>query len=65
MGQVKRDSERTLKTFITNIDKQGVDAIILGGTELGMIIDTRANILPMYDSAAIHAQAAADYILGQ
>lgn len=64
MGKVRRDSERTLKTFITNIDKQGVDAVILGGTELGMLVDTRANILPIYDSATIHAQAAVDYILG-
>lgn len=63
MGEVRRDSERTMKTFITNIAKQDVKAVVLGGTELGMIVDTRANILPIYDSAQIHAQAAADFIL--
>ena len=63
-GIVKRDAERTLKTFITNIDKAGVKAIVLGCTELDLIVDTNANILPIYDSTKIHADAAVDWILG-
>lgn len=63
LGNVRRDAERTMKTFITNIDKLGVEAIVLGGTELGMVVDTKANILPIYDSATIHAQVAADWIV--
>ncbi|WP_420607800.1 aspartate/glutamate racemase family protein [Novosphingopyxis sp.] len=62
-GVVKRDAERTLKTFITNIDKTGVKAIVLGCTELDLIVDTNANILPIYDSTKIHADAAVDWIL--
>ncbi len=62
-NQVKRDSERTLKTFITNIAKQEVEAIVLGCTELDLIIDTKANILPIYNSTEIHADAAVDWIL--
>jgi len=62
-GEVKRDAQRTMKTFLTDIDKQGVKAVVLGGTELGMVVDTRANILPIYDSAIIHARAAVDWIL--
>ena len=62
-GQVRRDSERTLKTFITNIAKQEVEAVILACTELNMVVDTKANILPIYDSSEIHADAAVDWML--
>lgn len=63
IGKVTRDAERTLKTYITNIDKQDVDAIILGCTELVMVVDTKANILPVYDSMEIHSDAIVDHIL--
>ncbi|MBP6441910.1 MAG: amino acid racemase [Sphingorhabdus sp.] len=63
-GVVKRDSERTLKTLITEIDQEGIKAIVLGCTELSMVIDTKANVLPIYDSAEIHADAGVDWILG-
>ncbi len=62
-GQAVRNSERTLKTMLTEIDKDGADAVVLGCTELGMIVDTKANILPIYDSAEIHADAGVEWIL--
>ncbi len=64
-NKVNRASERDLKTFITNIAKQDVDAVVLGGTELSLIVDTKANILPIYDSAEIHADAAVQWILDE
>jgi aspartate racemase len=63
-GQAVRNSERTLKTLITEIDKDGADAVVLGCTELGIIVDTKANVLPIYDSAEIHADAGVDWIFG-
>ena len=62
-NQAKRESERTMKTYITNIAKAGVEAVVLGSTELDLIIDTKANILPIYDSTEIHADAAIEWIL--
>jgi aspartate racemase len=62
-SKATRDSERTMKTFITNIAKQEVQAIVLGCTELDLIVDTKANILPIYPSTEIHADAAVDWIL--
>ena len=64
-NQAKRESERTMKTFITNIAKANVEAVVLGSTELDLIIDTKANILPIYDSTEIHADAAIDWILAK
>lgn len=62
-GQVKRDSERTMKTFLTNIAKEDVEAVVLACTELDMIVDTKANVIPIYDSTEIHAKAAVEWML--
>ena len=63
LGKVTRDSERLLRTFLTNIAKEEVDAAILGCTELEMIINSDANVLPIYNGARIHADAAVDWIM--
>ena len=62
-NQPKRESERTMKTYITNIAKQEIEAVVLACTELDLIVDTKANILPIYDSTEIHADAAVEWIL--
>lgn len=62
-GRVVRDSQRKLKTLITELAKQKVQAIVLGCTELVLAVDVRANVLPVYDTTAIHARAAVDWML--
>jgi aspartate racemase len=62
-GRVVRDSQRKLKTLITELAKRKVQAIVLACTELVMAVDVRANVLPVYDSTAIHARAAVDWML--
>jgi aspartate racemase len=63
-NKVTRDAERSLKTMITEIDKDGVQAVVLACTELEMVVDVDANVLPIYDSTRIHARKAAEWILG-
>jgi aspartate racemase len=63
-GRVVRDSQRKLKTLITELAKQKVQAVILGCTELVLAVDVRANVLPVYDTTGIHARAAVDWMLG-
>lgn len=62
-GRVSRDSQRKLKTLITELAKQKVQAVVLGCTELVLAVEVRANVLPVYDSTAIHARAAVDWML--
>jgi aspartate racemase len=62
-GRVVRDSQRKLKTLITELAKQKVQAVVLGCTELVLAVDVRANVLPVYDSTAIHARAAVEWML--
>jgi aspartate racemase len=64
LGKASRDAERTLKTMITVKEQDGADAIVLACTELEMIVDVDANVLPIYDSTRIHAERAAEWILG-
>lgn len=63
LGKVTRDSERFMKSEFADIAKQQVEAVVLACTELEMIVDVRANVLPIYDSTSIHARAAAEFIL--
>ena len=65
VGRVVRDSQRKLKTLITELAKQKVQAVVLGCTELVLAVDVRANVLPVYDTTAIHARAAVDWMLGE
>ena len=62
-GRVLRNSQRKLKTLLTELSKQRVQAVVLGCTELAMAVDVRANVLPIYDTTEIHARAAVDWML--
>jgi aspartate racemase len=62
-GRVVRESQRKLKTLITELGKQKVQAIVLGCTELVLAVDVRANVLPVYDTTAIHARMAVEWML--
>lgn len=64
-GQVSRVSQRTLKTCLTLMSQARQQAVILGCTELAMLVDPSANVLPVYDTTALHAQAAVDWILAE
>ena len=63
-GKVTENSRRTMKTFITDIAKQDVQALVLASTELVMLVDPDANVLPVYDTTRIHVAAGVDWILG-
>jgi aspartate racemase len=64
-GKATRQAERTCKTIITNLAQDGAQAIVLGCTELEMVVPVDANVLPIYDCTRIHAEAAAEWILGE
>jgi aspartate racemase len=63
-GKPTRQAERALKTMITKHEQAGARAIVLACTELEQVVDVDANVLPIYDSTRIHAECAAEWILG-
>jgi aspartate racemase len=64
LGKATRQAERELKTILTNLEQDGAEAVVLGCTELEMVVDVDANVLPIYDCTRIHAEAAVEWILG-
>ncbi len=63
-GVVNPASIREMKTLLTKFDQADVDAIALASTELSLLIDTEANVLPIYDSTRLHAMEGVGWILG-
>lgn len=64
-GRATRDAERFFRTMITNLEKNGAEAVVLACTELDMVIDVDANVLPIFDSARIHCEAMVDWMLDE
>lgn len=62
-GRVVRESQRKFRTLITELAKHKVQAVVLGCTELVLAVDPRANVLPVYDTTALHAAAAVKWML--
>ena len=65
VGKATRDAERELRTIITKKQQDGAKGIVLACTELDLIVDVDANVLPIFDSTRIHCKAAADWILSE
>jgi aspartate racemase len=65
VGKVSRESERFMKSELTDIAKEDVQAVVLACTELELIVDVKANVLPIYDCTSIHAKAGVAFILGE
>ena len=62
-GQVSRFSQRILKTQINAFAQGKAQAIVLGCTDLVLAIDARSNIVPVYDTTCLHAEAAVDWMM--
>ena len=62
-GIVTEASIAYYRAAIQTLKDQGCDSIILGCTELGMLITEENSPLPPYDTALIHCEAIVDWIL--
>ena len=62
-GIVRDDAKRYYQASIQTLKDQGCDSIILGCTELGMLITEENSPLPPYDTALIHCEAIVDEAL--
>ena len=60
-GQVLDTSRGAVIEIIAG--QHGAEAVILGCTEIGLLIDAASSPLPVFDTTALHAAAAVDWIL--
>ncbi len=65
VGKASRDAQRALKTIITQKEQAGAKAIVLACTELELVVDIDANVLPIFDSTRTHCDAAVDWMMGK
>ncbi len=63
-GVIRPESREAAKTIISDLEKKGVEATILGCTELSLLIQPEDSLRPLYDTTQIHAEAILEYSLG-
>jgi len=63
LGQVLDDSRSTYKRVMADLVAQGAQAIILGCTEISLLIAPDDASVPLFDTTAIHALSAVDWAL--
>jgi aspartate racemase len=62
-GSVLDQSRDQYRRIIEDMEKSGAEGIILGCTEIGMLISADDSPVPTFDTTQIHAEAAVDYAL--
>ena len=63
-GQFLDSSRQYYRQVITDLAEQGAQGVILGCTEIGLLIKQADSPIPVFDTTAIHAAAAVDFLLG-
>ena len=59
LGRIEETSRTKYRTIVQELVARGADAIIFGCTEIGLLIGQSDSPVPVFDTATIHAQAAA------
>jgi aspartate racemase len=63
LGQVLPASREAYLQVIAELGEQGAQAIILGCTEIAMLVQPSDCALPLFDTTELHARSAADWAL--
>ena len=64
LGKVLDSSRKEYQRIIADMKSRGAEGVILGCTEIGMLISAKDCVLPTYDTTIIHAAEAAKRALG-
>ena len=63
IGKIKHTSKEQFKKIIQNLVSNGAEGIILGCTEIPLLIKQEDVEVPLFDTTMIHAKAAAEYAI--
>lgn len=58
LGEIKQSSKNIYKKIINNLVGRGAEGIILGCTEIGLLVKVEDSEVPLFDTTLIHAQKA-------
>lgn len=59
LGEIKQSSKNTYKKIINHLVDRGAEGMILGCTEIGLLVKAEDSEVPLFDTAFIHAHSAA------
>jgi aspartate racemase len=65
LGKIKLDSKAEYLRIIDALAAHGAEAVILGCTEIGMLVNQSDTIVRLLDTTAIHAEKAVEYATQQ
>ena len=63
IGEIRQHSKEQYMGIIEQMVHQGAEGVILGCTEIGLLIHKQDSQVPLFDTTRIHAEAAAEYAL--
>ncbi|NAZ91054.1 aspartate/glutamate racemase family protein [Vibrio toranzoniae] len=63
-GEIKEESRVVYHQIIEKLSQQGAEAVILGCTEIALLIQQQHTDVPLFDTTAIHAEAAVRLAIG-
>ena len=64
-GVLREESRAAFLGEIQKLQSLGAEAVILGCTEIGMLVSEEQSPLPAFDTTKIHAEAAVKWCLGE
>jgi aspartate racemase len=63
LGEIKEKSKGTFQNIIAHLAARGAQGIILGCTEIPLLVSQEDYEIPLFDTTALHARAAVDAAL--
>jgi aspartate racemase len=63
MGKIENDSKAEYLRIIDGLAARGAEAVILGCTEIGMLVNQADTNVKLFDTTAIHARKAVEYAI--
>ncbi|HLM39430.1 MAG TPA: aspartate/glutamate racemase family protein [Microvirga sp.] len=63
VGEIRPESREAYRAVMARLIERGAQAIILGCTEIMLLVSDRDSAVPLYDTTTIHAVAAVDHAL--
>ena len=63
LGKVNHTSKQRYLEVINSLHQRGAQGVILGCTEISLLVQQTDTDIPLFDTTAIHAQAAVDFAI--
>lgn len=65
LGRIVPESRQAYRAIMADLVEAGAQAIILGCTEIGLLVQEHDTTVPVFDTTKLHAEAAVDFALGE